>query len=74
MPTKRRADTSALQAEYAKQQDNLSKHEALWRERWDSISDPFHKVEDMNSPAFRAQREAVLAPWRAARAALSNTR
>lgn len=74
MPTPKRTSLNALQVEYSRQQEHLAKAEALWRERWDSISDPFHKVLDMNSPAFRAEREAVLAPWRSARAALANAR
>lgn len=74
MPSRRNQSLKALQLELERQQTNLNKHEILWRERWDAISSPFLKVQDLNSRTFRAQREAVLGPWRSARAALASAR
>jgi hypothetical protein len=74
MSRKTHPSLKTLQTEFTRQQEILAKAEVSWRERWDFISSPFLKVQDMNSPAFRAEREAVLGPWREARAALDKAR
>lgn len=61
---------SIIEAEWARQQAIMAEAEVAWRERWESISCPFKKVIDLNSPSFKAQRERILAPWREARAAM----
>lgn len=72
MTHKQPTSLKALQLNWERQQATLAMHEKLWRERWDSISSPFLRVLDMNSPEFKAEREKVMTPWHEARAALAS--
>ena len=57
-----------LQEEFERLTKIMQVKSKEWQKRWDSILCPFMKVKDMNSPEFVAEREAVLGPWREAKA------
>lgn len=70
MSHRTKKEIAALELEFKRQQENLLKHSARWHARWNGITCPFEKVNDLNSLGFVAEREAVNAPWRAAKESL----